>query len=670
MARSKKDAVNRRGFLKGAATAVTGAAAVATQIPSIAADQAQTPAGGRGAGAAPDAPAPAPTAAQVQRDAGTVTPPAAQGRAAVRPGSDLMVQVLRDLGVEFVAANPGSSFEGIQESVINYGTKPNVMPEFITALHEESSVTMAHGYGKATGKPMCAMLHGTIGIQHAAMSIYQAFYDRTPVLLIAGRDLGFIAAHSAQDMAGMVRSFTKWDATPKTVEETLVALQRAYTEAITPPCGPTMVVIDIDLQKEEAGAMKVPAYVPPVVPGVDPGLAREIATGLLNAQNPRIAVGRLRTPAGVRQAVELAELVGASTSTAATQGPMSFPQRHPLCGAGASTTYDYTLGLEQGNGTVSLVGPTLATLLSRDVTNIGFGGIVPGGRGRGGGGAGRAGGAAGAAAGRGRAGGGAGAGGAAPTQTLAVDAEASLPAIIAEVRRQMTADKQRLVTDRTAKHAAANQTARVEALQRALEQRRAGGNASPISTARVYAELWPLIMDEDWILSSPTNFSGGHNSQLWDHNKPYSYLGGQGAGGMGYGAPASVGAALAARERKQIVVNVQTDGDLNYAPGVLWTAQHHRLPMLTVMHNNRAWHQELMFVEYMCGVRGRGTERGHIGTTLRDPFIDYRMMAAAYGMAGEGPITDPEKLAPALKRGLASVKRGLPYMIDVITQPR
>jgi len=238
------------------------------------------------------------------------------------------------------------------------------------------------------------------------------------------------------------------------------------------------------------------------------------------------------------------------------------------------------------------------------------------------------------------------------------------------VRRQMTPDRQRVVVERSAKHAAANQQARVEALRQALEQRRAGWDASPISTARVYAELWPLIANEDWILASPSNFSGAHNAQLWDHNKPYSYLGGQGAAGMGYGAPACVGAALAARSRNQIVVNVQTDGDLNYAPGVLWTAQHHQLPMLTVMHNNRAWHQELMFVEYMCGVRGRGTERGHIGTSLRDPFIDYRMMAAAYGMAGEGPITDPIKLAPALKRGLASVKRGQPYLIDVITQPR
>jgi thiamine pyrophosphate-dependent acetolactate synthase large subunit-like protein len=175
----------------------------------------------------------------------------------------------------------------------------------------------------------------------------------------------------------------------------------------------------------------------------------------------------------------------------------------------------------------------------------------------------------------------------------------------------MSADKRRTIQERSAKHTEANQKARIEALTAAVDARRAGWDASPVSTARIYSELWPLIMNEDWCLSSPSNFSGGHNAALWDHNKPYSYLGGQGAGGMGYGAPASVGAALAAKSRGRIVINVQTDGDLNYAPGVLWTAVHHQLPMLTVMHNNRAWHQELMFVEYMCGVRGRGTDRGH-----------------------------------------------------------
>ena len=162
-----------------------------------------------------------------------------------------MTQTLKDLGVEYVAANPGSSFEGLQESLINYGNPPNVMPEFITALHEESSVTMAHGYGKATGKPMAALLHGTIGIQHAAMSIYQAFCDRTPVLLLVGRDEGFIAAHTATDMAAMVRSFTKWDAQPKTLAESLTAIQQAYAIALAPPQGPTLVVLDIEHQKEE-----------------------------------------------------------------------------------------------------------------------------------------------------------------------------------------------------------------------------------------------------------------------------------------------------------------------------------------------------------------------------------------------------------------------------------
>jgi len=455
----------------------------------------------------------------------------------------------------------------------------------------------------------------------------------------------------------MVRSYTKWDAQPKTLEESLTALQRAYNEAITPPCGPTLVVLDIELQKEEAKTMKVPANQPPRISGIESAQAREIAKGLVDAQNPRIAVGRLRTPQGVKSAVELAELVGASTSTAATNGPMSFPQRHPLCGPGFNSTYDYTLGLETAGAQASITGPALATLLSRDVTNIGFGGIAPGSGGRGGGGGGR-GGRGGAAA-------------AAPALAITADAEASLPAIIEEAKRQITADKRRAIQDRIAKHTEANQKARVEAITQSVEAKRAGWDASPVSTARIYSELWPLIMNEDWCLSSPTGFSGGHNAQLWDHNKPYSYLGGQGAGGMGYGAPASVGAALAAKSRGRIVINIQTDGDLNYAPGVLWTAVHHKLPMLTVMHNNRAWHQELMFVEYMCGVRGRGTDRGHIGSSLRDPFIDYTKMAAGYGMATEErPISDPKLLAAALKRGVDSVKKGNPYLIDVVTQPR
>ena len=290
---------------------------------------------------------PAPTEAQIARETGNVRPPATV-RTITRPGSDLMVQTIRDLGIEYVAANPGSSFEGLQESFINYGNPPNRMPEFITALHEESAVTMAHGYAKAEGKPMLALLHGTIGIQHGAMSIYQAYYDRVPVVMIAGNDADFIPAHTAHDMAGMVRSYTKWDAEPKTIDEALVAIQRAYNEAITPPMGPTLVVMGSEVQKDNAPNAKIPAYKPPTFMTIDATHVREIAKGLVEAQNPRIAVGRLRTPEGVQRAVELAELVGASTSTAATSGPMSFPQRHPLCGPGADT--DVRLHPGSGNG--------------------------------------------------------------------------------------------------------------------------------------------------------------------------------------------------------------------------------------------------------------------------------------------------------------------------------
>ena len=639
MAKPKKVSVGRRGFLKGAATgaaALIATPAVQGQTPNQATTTAQTGS------------APSPSETQLARDAGNVRPPAVT-RTITRPGSDLMVQTVRDLGIEYAAANPGSSFEGLQESFINYGNPPNRMPEWITALHEESAVTMAHGYGKATGKPMLAVLHGTIGIQHAAMSIYQAYYDRTPVLMIAGNDPDFIAAHTAHDMAGMVRSYTKWDSEPKTVDEALVAIQRAYNEAITPPMGPTLVVIGTEIQKENAPNASVPAYKPPEFLTIDSTHAREIAKALLEARNPRIAVGRLRTPAGVNRAVELADLVGASTSTAATNGPMSYPQRHSLCGPGADTSYDYTLGLEAPAAQVYIQGPNLAKVAaSRDTTNIGFGGI------NGGGGFGGRGGRGGAPAGT----------------RLEADAEASLPLIIEQVKQQITGDQKARIQERLAKHARANHEAHVTALTQAVEAKKAGWNGSPVSTARIYAELWPLIRNEDWCLASPSNFSGGHNVQLWEHNKPYSYLGGQGAGGMGYGAPACVGAALAAKSRNRIVVNVQTDGDLNYAPGVLWTAVHHKLPMLTVMHNNRAWHQEYMFIEYMAGVRGRGAQNAHVGSTLREPFLDYAKMAAGYGMASEGPISDPTKLAAALQRGVASAKRGEPYLIDVITQPR
>jgi acetolactate synthase-1/2/3 large subunit len=636
----------RRGFLKGAATgAAAGAASMAVAIPSLA--EAQT-APVRKAGAKAVA-VPPPTPSQLARDSGAVMPAGAPQHV-TRPGSDLMVETLKRLGIEFITSNPGSSFEGLQESIVNYGDKPNTMPEFITCLHEETAVDMATGYAKAEGKPICALLHGTLGLQHASMAIYQAYYGGVPMIILAGRDKGFIQAHTADDMAAIVRGFTKWDAQPKTVAEALDSLQEAYRQAVTPPTGPVVVILDTEVQKEAAGALGIPIYRPPVIVGIDADTARTLAERLVAANNPRIAVGQLRTPQGVRRAVQLAELLGASTSTTATSGPMSFPQRHPLCGPGAATDNDFTLGLEAKQADVAIVGPTIGTTVAtRDKGGIGFGGLVP-----------------------------------APipaegsrrqqqkvaAEVIGVDAEASLPLLIAAVQKAMTPAQKAAAAQRAAKHAVANRDATIASVGKALQAKRIGWDNSPVSLARIYAELWPLIEDEDWCLASPTAFSGAHHRDLWAHNRPYSYLGPQPAGGIGYGAGASGGAGLAARGKGRFVVNIQTDGDMNFAPGVLWTTAHHRLPVLSIMHNNRAWHQELMFLEFMAGARGRGTDRASIGSTLRDPFIDYKKMAEAYGVASEGPIEDPKLLQAAFKRGIAAVKSGRPYLIDVITQPR
>ena len=587
-----------------------------------------------------------PSQESLDRDVGNTKPPAIEKRAVKLPGSDLMVQILKDLNIEYIAANPASSFEALQESIVNYGSPPNTMPELITALHEESAVDMAHGYAKAQGHPMAVMLHGTVGLQHASMAIYQCYHDKTPVVIVVGRDDKFFRQEqTANDIAGITRAYTKWDSQPTTLQEALKDIQTAFNEAITPPMGPTVVVLDTDIQKEEAGQLKIPKYKKPKILAISKRNATKIAKDLMEAQNPRIHVGRLRTHEGINKAIELAELTGSSVRTSATSGPLSFPERHPLCGKGFNENYDYVLGLESDGKNTSIQGPTLLSRADkRDLSNIGFGFIrkpvIPPRRDLSG------------------------------ENDLTADAEASIPSIIEEYKRIQKVDNISNTEEKIRLDTSANIRKHEKALKQTLNKKRKGWNSSPVSLGRLYAELWPLIKDLDWCLSSPTVFSSRHHVGMWEHNKPYSYLGMHGAGGIGYCIGASAGAGLAAKTRNRIVINIQCDGDLNYTPGSLWTASHHNLPLLTIMHNNRGYHQEVMYLQYMAGVRGRGTDRMHIGTTLREPFIDYAKLAEAYGMNNEGPIDDPNKLSAAYKRGINSVLGGEPYLIDVITEPR
>jgi thiamine pyrophosphate-dependent acetolactate synthase large subunit-like protein len=624
MPRSSEASFGRRGFLKGAAA---GAAALAA--PKAARGQ-QPQGGGRGANAS----APTPNAATLAREAGAAQP-APSTRIVERPGSDFMVDVIRSLGIEYAACNPGSSFEGLHESIINYGN--NSMPELLTCHHEESSVAMAHGYAKIEGKPMLALLHGTIGVQHAAMAIYNAYGDRVPIIMIAGNGDG-VPPHNAIDPAVVVRDYVKWDHQPGTLAEFMRSLQRAYRLAMTPPMAPVLIVVDARTQQApQTQNMTIPKLVMPSPPSADIASLREVARMLVAAQNPRVNAGRLaRTPNGITLLVELAELLQMPVNVGGDR--VNFPSRHPLAGSGDGQP-DLVLGLEPGGGffpsgdgapaAAKRVNISSMELLATHNFNVlGYGG--------------------------------------AGDVVIAADGEASLPALIEEVRKLVTPDMRRRFEERGKKHAEANRRAR----QAAIDRAQAGWDASPIAMGRVCAELWPLIKNEDWSLVSPQTFAGGWPNRLWNIDKHYRYIGEQGAGGMGYGGPASVGAALANRKHGRLSINLQTDGDLNYGPGVLWTAVHHKIPLLTIMHNNRGYHQEVMFIAQQASLRNRGQDRAHIGTRLTDPNIDYAMMARTYGMHGEGPLTDPKDLAPVLKRSVELVKKGEPVLIDVVTQPR
>jgi len=245
---------------------------------------------------------------------------------------------------------------------------------------------------------------------------------------------------------------------------------------------------------------------------------------------------------------------------------------------------------------------------------------------------------------------------------IAADAEATLPSLIEEVKRLITADRKRLIEDRGAKLATAHQ----RAMERTRQAAAVEWDLSPISHARLAYELWAQIKNKDWALVN----GGGWERRVWNFDKYYQSIGGSGGGGVGYGAPASVGAALAHRKYGRLSISIQNDGDLMYAPGVLWTAAHHRIPLLSVMNNNRAYHQELMHLQRMANRHNRDITTAHIGTTIEDPNIDFAKVAQGMGWYAEGPITDPKDLAPAIRRAVAVVERGEPALLDTVMQPR
>jgi acetolactate synthase-1/2/3 large subunit len=638
------EGVNRRFFLAGIATSA-GAAATAS-APSAAA--AATAPAKRG----PLSPR------EIAAEMGPV-PASAEGEHVTRAGSDYMVDVFKSLGMTYIAAMPGSTFRGIQESFVNYGG--NTKPEWITVLHEEISGAMAHGYAKAAGKPMAIIVHNTVGLQHASMALYNAWADRVPIFVLVGnvadaatRRPGAEWNHSAIDIAELVRGYIKYDDSPVSLTHFRDSLQRAYSIMMTPPMGASMIVVDGDLAEAPMhGPAPAIATLHAVRPPVaDPDTIATLATMLVTASDPVLVSGRhARTPQGMTNLVRLAELLQAPTIDQI--GRMNFPTDHYLnqsYNASVIRSADLVLNLENDNlfgvvgDVIDHVERTTRMKIKPGTKVVDINSELL-------------------------------AGGGnyqdkqrffSPDLSIGADAEASLPQLIAAVEKAMTASRSAQNAARAAKWSTAFTARRLADKEDAA----VGWDAMPVSVPRMCMEIWHQIKHEDWSLVSMTTFLSAWPQRLWDMNKHHQYIGHSGGAGVGYQLGAAVGAALANKEHGRLSVNIIGDGEFNCMPGALWTLAHHRIPLLTVIHNNRAWHQELMHVTRVADRRDRNPAGASIGTTMDDPAIDYAKVAQGFGVYAEGPITDPSRLAAAIARALKIVKAGQPALLDVVTQGR
>jgi len=644
----KRENLNRREFLSSATAAGVAAVSITHSGPAGAEEQVEQKAA---------APGEEQLAMEYEDPAG-YSADEIENFFVKHPGSDFMVDVVQSLDFEYITTNPGSSFRGIQESIVNYGA--NTKPELLTCPHEEQAVAMAHGYAKVAGKPLAMLAHGTVGFQHAAMAVYNAWCDRVPVVILGGNHVdaterrgGVEWAHSAQDAAAVVRDYVKWDDAPHSLQHFAESMMRAYKIATTPPMGPVVVMLDGHLQESGMGEQKprIPKMAPTLRPVGDPVAVAEAAKWLVEAESPVIAADRMaHDQEGMDLLVTLAETLQAPVVN--LRGRLNFPNTHHLNqGRGEFARADVILGLEVNDiwGLVSTLQDRVHRTEKRNarpdarVVSIGvndlylksnyqnFQRYY------------------------------------AADLSIAGDAQATLPSLIEAVQREMSRARRRANTEREEHFRAAHAKRHAQSLDAA----RYAWNASPVSTARLYMELYQLVKDRDWAMVSEDRQQSSWGRRLWPLEKTYQYIGGSGGAGIGYGAPAAVGAALAHRAEGRLAVNIQRDGDMMFVPGAFWTAAHHRIPLLTVTHNNRGYHQEFMHLQRMASRRQRGVDgSSRIGNALRDPEPNLAKIAAGMGCWSEGPITDPNELAPALKRALDVVENGEPALVDVVCQPR
>ena len=578
-------------------------------------------------------------------------------------GSDVVVDLMKAFDIEYAAFNPGATFRGIHDSIVNYGG--NYKPEVIFCNHEEISVALAHGYAKAKGKPMIAIVHDMVGLQHASMGIFNAYIDRVPVIVLGGtgpmnskhRRPRIDWIHTALVQGNQVRDYVKWDDQPYSLADVPDSFIRGYRIATTEPMAPVYINYDADIQEDSiTSPIELPdigRYAPPAPMQANPAALRQAAQLLVSAQFPLIIADTVgRNPKTVPALIELAELLAIPVLDKGAR--FNFPTTHPLDVTDGARDLlqksDVILALDVADlyGSLTTVskqtraceyvtspGVKLISISMHDMLVHSWAGDYQALQ--------------------------------ALDLPMAADTSVALPELARLCLELLGSDaKKKAIIEARQKELSEKHKSR-RAKWRADAQAKA--TQKEISTAFLAYELGEVIKNEDWVLVNGT--SNGWARRLWDFTKPNQYLGASGGAGVGYGMSAAIGAALALKDTGKLAVDIQSDGDLLMTSSALWTAAKHRIPLLIVMHNNQSFYNSEEHGIEVAKFRNRPVENAGIGTHVDDPAVDYAKTAQSFGVHAEGPVVRTADLRPALERGVKFVKdKKLPYLVDVISEPR
>jgi thiamine pyrophosphate-dependent acetolactate synthase large subunit-like protein len=551
-------------------------------------------------------------------------------------GSDVIAETLRALDIPYIALNPGASYRGLHDSLVNY--LGNSAPQMLLCLHEESAVAIAHGYAKVTGRAMAAAVHSNVGLMHATMAIFNAWCDRLPVLVLGAT--GPVDAvkrrpwidwiHTARDQGALVRAYTKWDDQPASPAAAREALMRAWFLAHAAPMGPVYVNFDAEMQEgklaEPLDAIDFARFMPQAAgaPAAEP-VAR--AAALLKAANaPVMLIGRAsRRVAAWDSRVKLAEGIGARVITDLKCGA-SFPTDHPLhLGAPSVLTPD-------AEGLKALAAADV--ILSLDWVDL--------------------------------------AGTLKAAKAPAANAKVIHVSVDYQVHNGWSMDHQGLPPIDVL--LAADPDAAVPLLLEALgttpkaaTRRMAPEDAPPLSADTLtVAHLARALRDA--VGERPvslTHLPLSWNGVWWPFRHPLDFLGGDGGGGLGAGPGVTVGAALALKGTGRMAIGICGDGDFLMGATALWTATHYRIPLLIVVANNRSFYNDEVHQERVARMRNRPVENKWIGQRIADPDIDIAGLARAQGAHGFGPVADVRRLEPMLAEAVAAVEAGGVAVVDV-----